>query len=104
MDSTSKTKISLEIIYNQKSFSHSIEKESSLSLLEHLNQLRIPIDQSCGGFGTCGTCMIRVKDNLKNLSPRTECEEEMSLDRGFMPEERLSCQTYVLDQVVIEIP
>lgn len=103
MDSTSKNKIILETIYDHQELSHSIEDDLDQPLLEHLNRLNIPIDQSCGGFGTCGTCKITVLYNAQNLSPRNDIENDMSLDRGFEENERLSCQTYMKGSVKISI-
>lgn len=104
MDSTSKMKITLDIIYNHQTFSHSIESGSDFTLLEHLNQLQVPIDQSCGGNGTCGTCKVRIVENLHHLNPRSDIEIEMQQDRQFLDDERLCCQTHVLGSVKIRIP
>lgn len=103
MDSTSKTKITLETIYEHQEISHSIESGSELTLLEHLNLLNIPVDQSCGGNGTCGTCKVVVLQNANHLSIKNELEIEMSADRGFTESERLSCQSFVLGPVKISI-
>jgi 2Fe-2S ferredoxin len=101
MDSTSKTMFVLEIISEHLKFSHSIESRIDLTLLEHLNQLNVPIDQSCGGNGTCGTCKVMVLENSQNLSIRNDIEIEMSADRGFTGNERLSCQSYLSGSIKI---
>lgn len=51
-----------------------------------------PVEHSCGGNGTCGTCCVIIVEGLERLPPRNEVEEEIAADRGFLPEERLACQ------------
>ncbi|MDG0815007.1 2Fe-2S iron-sulfur cluster-binding protein [Bdellovibrio svalbardensis] len=64
----------------------------------------LPIDHTCGGFGTCGTCVVFVRAGLENLPPRNEIEAEMAQDRGFLKEERLCCQIPPVDGLVLERP
>ena len=63
-----------------------------LSLLAGLLKNKIEINHSCGGNGTCGTCLVKVTSDLKDEPARNEFELEMAKDRGFSPEERLACQ------------
>jgi 2Fe-2S ferredoxin len=58
---------------------------------------KISIAHSCGGMGSCGTCLLRVRSNLSDLPPRNELESEMAHDRGFSPDERLACQLEAFD-------
>ena len=52
----------------------------------------VDLPHSCGGMGTCGTCRVKL-DTGAGVSPeRNEVESEMALERGFAPDERLSCQ------------
>lgn len=74
------------------------------TLLETLLAAEIEISHSCGGFGTCGTCRIFVREGLEKLAPRNEVETEMANDRQFRAEERLCCQNEVVPGLVIEIP
>ena len=62
------------------------------SILEAALNAGFPLDHSCGGNGTCGTCLVWVEEGLERLGPREEIEQEMAEDRGFAPEERLCCQ------------
>lgn len=79
-------------------------------LVSHLDQcvldvaLRagLPIDHTCGGFGTCGTCVVWVRDGLDKLPPRNEIEAEIAQDRGFSNEERLCCQIPPVAGLVVE--
>lgn len=79
-----------------------IDKEST-SLLDFLIKKKVDINHSCGGFGTCGTCRVFVK-NYEILESRESIEQEMADDRGFLPSERLACQNHVIAGLVIEIP
>ena len=74
------------------------------SILEAVLNGKIPLNHSCGGFGTCGTCRIIVEKGQENLAPRNEIEAEMARDRGFGPNERLACQTSVCVNLIIQIP
>ncbi len=62
------------------------------SLLQTLLDHKIRIDHSCGGFATCGTCQVVVEKDVEKLPPRDEPEALFAEERGFRPEERLSCQ------------
>lgn len=77
------------------------------SLLEVLIKDKVPINHTCGGNGTCGTCVVIV-DEVNFLSQRNELEQEMALDRGFSANERLSCQVLaseIIDKKIsIKIP
>lgn len=80
-----------------------IQADESKPLLEHLLEQNIDIDHSCGGNGTCGTCHYFVIAGEHNISPREELEEELAHDRGFLPEERLACQSYIKGNIKIQI-
>ena len=62
------------------------------SVLESLNRAKIPIDQSCGGFATCGTCQIKILNNLVDIPKPESAEEELITERKFESNERLACQ------------
>ncbi|MFM6929338.1 MAG: 2Fe-2S iron-sulfur cluster-binding protein [Bdellovibrio sp.] len=74
------------------------------SVLDVALRAGLALNHTCGGFGTCGTCRVFVREGLENLPPRNEVESEMAEDRGFKDCERLACQTPPLDGLVIEIP
>lgn len=61
------------------------------TLLESLLARKIGISHSCGGNGTCGTCLCEI-ESKNELPAREELELEMSEDRGFKKNERLACQ------------
>lgn len=74
-----------------------------LTILELALKAKIEISNSCGGNGTCGTCLVKVKQGLENLPARNEIESEMAIDRCWSHEERLSCQTEVLASLIVEV-
>ncbi len=74
------------------------------SVLEVALKHKIPIDNSCGGSGSCGTCRVFVRRRLQDLPERNDVEQAMADDRGFAPEERLACQIDPLPGMVIEVP
>lgn len=63
----------------------------------------IPIDHTCGGHGTCGTCLVEVVEGLENLGSRNEIEAEMAADRGFEKHERLACQSAIIEGLTIQL-
>lgn len=74
------------------------------NLLDVLNANKISINQSCGANGSCTTCRIITHSEKKCFSERTEIEIERAIERGYFNNERLACQTCLLDSATIEIP
>jgi ferredoxin len=102
MDSTKKLQIWIESSKNEAT--HGVFVDEGLSLLENLIENNVEIDHSCGGFGTCGTCCVKVVQGIENFSPVNEIESEMKIDRGMSDDERLCCQSFVSGSVKIKIP
>lgn len=78
-----------------------IRASHTLTILEALEEAGIPMESSCGGMGTCGTCRIVVEKGLDKLGPRNEPEREIAVDRGFSENERLSCQNFSKEGLVL---
>ena len=68
------------------------EVDSGATVLEIAVENSVDISHSCGGMGTCGTCRIHLSVLSGQPPERNEIEQEMAIDRGFRPDERLSCQ------------
>ena len=81
-----------------------VEASQEDTILEAALRAGLEISHSCGGFGTCGTCRVWVREGLELLPPRNELEQEMAEDRGFTPQERLCCQNHACSGLVLEIP
>ena len=78
----------------------SLEVETGTELLEAMTRAGIEIDLSCGGEGTCGDCIVRVKSGDVHSSSQGMLSGS-ALSDGHV----LACRTRVLDKpVVIEIP
>ena len=73
------------------------------NLLDTLNANNVSISQSCDGNGSCTTCRVFILNGLENCSPRTEIEMERAIERNFAENERLACQTCMIEDVEIEI-
>lgn len=84
--------------------SYEIVVRQGETLLDLAKRGKIPIHHSCGGMGTCGTCRIVVRQGLHGMAVSNEIERELIQDRGFKPEERLACQNYPSEGLVVEVP
>ena len=84
--------------------SNTFSFKASENILNILNANNVSIGQSCGANGSCTTCRIIIHSDKKNFSERTEIETERAVERGFSENERLACQTEVLESAIIEIP
>jgi len=78
-----------------------VNASQSQTILDALLAAEMEIDHSCGGMGSCGTCLIEVITGLDCLPPRTEVENDMATDRQWDEKERLSCQTLAKSGLVI---
>lgn len=74
------------------------------TILEALLDARIELNHSCGGMGTCGTCRVFVEKGLEKLGLRNEPETEIANDRQFTENERLACQNFAKDGLVLRKP
>ncbi len=74
------------------------------SVLEVAIAHNIPLNHSCGGMGSCTTCLVHIKEGLEKVGPRQELESEHAQMRGFKGYERLSCQITAKDGLTIYIP
>lgn len=70
-------------------------------LLEAAGRAGIVLQTPCGGRGTCGKCRVRVVDGQCPVPPAAEgFLSPRQLDEG----DRLACQTYVEEPLVVDIP
>ncbi len=83
-------------------------------LLTAARSLGVDVDSVCGGRGLCGRCQITLSEGdfakhgiasrQAHLSPVNEVEIRYADKRGLKPGRRLSCQTRLLGDVVIDVP
>jgi ferredoxin, 2Fe-2S len=81
-----------------------VEFTDEASVLELAIKNEVELAHSCGGNGTCGTCRVFVEKCVEKLPPKQGVELEMSEDRNFRKNERLSCQIQPQDGLVLIIP
>lgn len=81
-----------------------LEVQAGESILDIALEHHVPVQHACGGFCACTTCHVRVKSGTQALSPMEEEEQERLERMGLLDEtSRLSCQSKVLGDVVVEV-
>jgi uncharacterized 2Fe-2S/4Fe-4S cluster protein (DUF4445 family) len=65
---------------------------------------KIPITTACGAKATCGLCRVKIVSGEAHLSPINDAEKKHLGNVYFITKMRLSCQTRVAGDVVVEIP
>ena len=86
----------------------------STSILAAARSLGVDIDSVCGGRAICGRCQIEVAEgefakhavtsSSNSVSPSGEAEEQFRSRRGLGADRRLSCQSLLEHDVVIDVP
>jgi uncharacterized 2Fe-2S/4Fe-4S cluster protein (DUF4445 family) len=64
----------------------------------------IPISTACGAKATCGLCRVKIISGEAHTSPLNDVEKKHLGNVYFITKMRLSCQTAVRGDVVVEIP
>lgn len=96
-----KPKFELEVFFlNQKK---TLVFSNPCNLLRLLIKNKIPINYSCDGNATCGTCKVKVLSDLNKLKSPNVLETEIAKDREFEANERLACQITAHDGLKIKI-
>src|SRR5687767_14100481 len=83
-------------------------------VLQAARALGVDIDSVCGGRAICGRCQITVGEGefakhgissrAEHLSDVSAVEQRYEEKRGLKPGRRLSCQTQILGDVVVDVP
>lgn len=83
-------------------------------MLEAARALGVDIDSVCGGRAICGRCQINlsegdfakhgIRSTADSLSELSTVESRYDEKRGLKKGRRLSCQTKILGDVVIDVP
>ena len=83
-------------------------------VLQAARALGVDIDSVCGGRAICGRCQVNVgegdfakhgiRSEATHLSEFSKVEERYDRLRGLASGRRLSCQTKILGDVVIDVP
>jgi uncharacterized 2Fe-2S/4Fe-4S cluster protein (DUF4445 family) len=85
-----------------------------MPLLQAARALGVDIDSVCGGRAICGRCQITVSEGefakhgissrSEHLSGVSAVERRYDEKRGLKPGRRLSCQTLLQGDVVVDVP
>ena len=83
-------------------------------VLQAARSLGVDIDSVCGGRAICGRCQINVGEGefakhgitsaASHVSAFSKVEERYDKLRGLMSGRRLSCQTQIIGDLVIDVP
>ena len=83
-------------------------------VLQAARSLGVDIDSVCGGRGICGRCQVvqaegefakhGIVSAPGHLTPFGAVEAKYDQIRGLQPGRRLSCSTWILGDVVIDVP
>ncbi|MDZ7837710.1 MAG: ASKHA domain-containing protein [Actinomycetota bacterium] len=76
-----------------------IDVPKNYNLRQAILDCGIHIDSSCGGVGTCGRCVVQVKEG-KVDAKRTKYLSDEKVNEGFV----LSCMARVTGDMVVAIP
>jgi 2Fe-2S ferredoxin len=79
-----------------------IEVASGANLMRSLLNAGMPVASSCNSDGVCAKCGIRVVEGMENLSEPNATEIFLKEKNNIRKEFRISCQTQVLGDVVID--
>ena len=81
----------------------SVAMDPKDTLMDGLRKAKIPVPFSCGGEGICTTCRLFViSGKVSELEP---LEASRANERGYLDNERLSCQCYVLSETIeVKLP
>ena len=81
-----------------------VEASEGDSILDIALNFDIPLQHACGGFCSCTTCEVIVKENEKGLSAMEEDESDRLESIGQkLPGHRLGCQARILGDVAIQM-
>ena len=75
------------------------EGRAGETILDAARREGVPIGNSCGGTGVCARCRVSVEGDV---TPPTEVELRVGVERRFSSGERLACQTIVLGDCLVK--
>lgn len=80
-----------------------LEAPRDKDLLTVMREAGVYIKSSCGGHATCSDCVIKVRSGEDNLTPPPFGEIQLLGNVFHITKERLSCQTYLTGDAIIDI-
>ena len=83
-------------------------------ILDAARELGVDIDSVCGGRALCGRCQVEfvggefaklgISSKQSNISSRSDAEKKFSTRKHLGSERRLSCQSKLLGDIVVDVP
>lgn len=81
-----------------------IDVPTGTNLMKALLDNGRPVASSCNGDGICIKCRIQIVEGKENLSKETQNEKDLRDIHEVEKSERISCQTFVQGDVVVDTP
>lgn len=70
--------------------------------MKALLQAEVPVASSCDGDGVCAKCKIIIIEGSENLSKENETEMFLKENNNVPHHWRISCQTKILGDIIID--
>jgi len=80
-------------------FNVSVEVPSGTLLLEAIQHKGLPLKASCGGKGTCGDCVVLIKEGAYAKKSSAVLPDRL-VNQGYA----LACQTLITDDLIVQLP
>ncbi len=80
----------------------SIDVPVGANLMRSLLGAGMPVASSCNSEGVCAKCGIRILEGMQNLSAPNVTEVFLKEKNNIRDEIRISCQTQVLGDIVVD--
>jgi uncharacterized 2Fe-2S/4Fe-4S cluster protein (DUF4445 family) len=80
-------------------FDVSIRVPDGMTIWEGIRMAGVPIRAACGGVGTCGDCVVQIKEGKFDSKPSSILSRRLH-ERGYVQ----ACQTRIVDNLVIVLP
>jgi 2Fe-2S ferredoxin len=79
-----------------------MEVAAGSNLMRSLLRAGLPVASSCNSEGVCAKCGIRILEGMENLSAPNATEAFLKEKNNIRPDFRISCQTLVLGDILID--
>jgi len=80
-----------------------IQADGETSLLEVLRKQDIYVRSGCGGNGSCGECVIKIRKEGVDLPPMNAKEQSFLGNVYHITKERLACQCLAKNVATIDL-
>ena len=80
-----------------------LEVEKGKSLYDLFQEEKIPLRSSCGGYGKCGECVIKITEGKEHLPPLTLEENQYLGNVFYITKERLCCRIPIEGPLKVEL-